>query len=494
MHKPWHSLFFGLMLFSTLALLGFIFPPDGVKLSDAVKLNFPRVKELFFPEAAKTDITKLLEAVDQIDTNFTIVEPVLPLENDSVVSLADTIDEIKEYEKKDTVKRLITGIQYKNISALKNFFEALRRLKTNPQLLRVLHYGDSQIEGDRITDYIRLKLQGQFGGQGPGLISLMPISQSVINKITNGPGWDRYNVFTMKDKRVRHSNYGILGGFCRFHEYRKLKDTSSVVSSNIVITTTKAGGENALEYKRIKLFYGGSQTKTWCELYDGPALIAADSLEAGGFFKVKEYKTGLGSNTHKFKFRGKDSPDFYGLSLESETGVMVDNIALRGSSGTFFHQINAMQLEEFYDYLNVRLIILQFGGNALPAIENYSMAVNYANYLRGQIAILKRTAPDASILFIGPSDMSIKSGTKYVTYPYLEIMRNEIKRVVLESGCAFFDMYDCMGGKNSMASWVEKKLAAPDYTHFSPQGARKMATIFYSELINEYNNYLKTAK
>lgn len=88
--------------------------------------------------------------------------------------------------------------------------------------------------------------------------------------------------------------------------------------------------------------------------------------------------------------------------------------------------------------------------------------------------------------------MSIKKGTDYVTYPYLETMRNALRKVVLESDCAFYDMYDCMGGKNSMATWVEQKLAATDYTHFSPQGARKIATLFYAELIKEYNQYLKS--
>ncbi len=122
------------------------------------------------------------------------------------------------------------------------------------------------------------------------------------------------------------------------------------------------------------------------------------------------------------------------------------------------------------------------------------MAINYGNYIRYQIALVKKAAPYASILFIGPSDMNIKEGTEYVTYPVLESVRNEIKKAVLESNCAFFDMYDCMGGRNSMSAWVDQKLAASDYIHFSPQGARKMATMLYSAIINDYNEFLKTGK
>jgi lysophospholipase L1-like esterase len=151
-------------------------------------------------------------------------------------------------------------------------------------------------------------------------------------------------------------------------------------------------------------------------------------------------------------------------------------------------------MKQFYDYLNVKLIILQFGGNALPSIKDATMAANYAGYLKGQINIIKKMAPNASIIFIGPADMSVKEGTSYVTHPQLEATRNGIKKAALETGCAFFDMYDCMGGCNSMESWVDQKLAANDYIHFSPQGARKIATLFYSALITEYNSYLKTNK
>jgi lysophospholipase L1-like esterase len=45
-----------------------------------------------------------------------------------------------------------------------------------------------------------------------------------------------------------------------------------------------------------------------------------------------------------------------------------------------------------------------------------------------------------------------------------------------------------------MSVWVDQKLAATDYIHFSPQGARKIATLLYSALINDYNSYLKSKK
>jgi len=52
------------------------------------------------------------------------------------------------------------------------FARALR--SADQQVVRVLHYGDSQIEGDRISADLRDVLQRRFGGMGPGLQGMDP--------------------------------------------------------------------------------------------------------------------------------------------------------------------------------------------------------------------------------------------------------------------------------------------------------------------------------
>jgi lysophospholipase L1-like esterase len=485
MQRPWHSLLFGLLFFLALAILAILVPKDGIALGPNFTIKFPSLTALFQTHQPKKDISKILLAADEAEEELPEIK-----NSDTAVDLRDKKNAPRRLVRRDTIVNLITSIQVKDQSALANFFNALLSLESNPdQQIRVLHYGDSQIEGDRITDYLRQKLQGEFGGSGPGLISLMPVSSSLINRLILTGIWDRYTAGTGKDKRVQHKAFGPMIGFARYLPYKKLSDTSSTQTATVLVNTTKAGGAEVMNYQKIKLFYGGSKRKTWCEYYDGPALLAADSLQAGGILNVKEFKAGNGSYAHKLKFRGKDSPDFYGLSLESNSGILIDNIALRGSSGTFFHQVDANQLRLFYEYLNVKLIILEFGGNALPFITNDTLAKSYASWMRGQIAIVKRLAPSASILFVGPADMAVKDGTDYITHPYLELMRDELKKVVLDSHCAYFDMYDCMGGRNSMSSWVDEKLAAADYIHFSPKGARKVSALLHAALINAYKDY-----
>lgn len=489
LQKPFHTLLYIGIIFCALGIVSLIFPENGIVINKHLSLHYPTLSSIFKKEEElKPDISGIIALADEEEEELEkSTKDSIQTKNKKPINL------IKKKTLQDSIVKLNTNIQYKNDSksAMRSFFDALNNIENEQKNIRVLHYGDSQIEGDRISDYLRLKLQSQFGGEGPGLISFMPVAASVVNKISWSNNWDRYCVFAAKDKRIKHTNVGVLAHFTRFSPYQKLEDSSSYKSAWVKIVTSKSGGATAVAFKKIKLYYGGAQTKTHVELYENGSLNNSDSLLAGGYFNVKEFNLNQGALIHEFKFKGKDSPDFYGLSLESHAGVMVDNIGLRGSSGTFFSQINFVQLKQFYDHLNTKLIILQFGGNALPAIKSKELADDYGRYLKSQISVIKKLAPQASILVIGPADMSVKVGTEYMTHPQLENLRDAIKKAAFDTDCAFFDMYHCMGGKNSMLTWVEQGIGAKDYIHFSSGGARKIAVLLYSSLMNDYITYTR---
>ena len=78
-----------------------------------------------------------------------------------------------------------------------------------------------------------------------------------------------------------------------------------------------------------------------------------------------------------------------------------------------------------------------------------------------------------------------------------DIKYNTVKQASFNAGGAYWDIFEAMGGKNSMPLWVESKkpiLAASDHVHFSRAGARKVADWFYNALISDYNEFKKTEK
>ncbi|MCK5170635.1 MAG: hypothetical protein KAQ75_12215, partial [Bacteroidales bacterium] len=193
-------------------------------------------------------------------------------------------------------------------------------------------------------------------------------------------------------------------------------------------------------------------------------------------------------------FKGDDSPDIYGIALDDHSGVAVDNIPLRGSSGTDFTKTDLAFLRSMYQKLNTKLIILQFGVNLVPHItSDYSY---YERQFYKQLKTLKGLRPDISIIVIGVSDMSRNNKGRFESYPNIENIREAQRNAAFKADCAFWDMYEAMGGKNSMPAWVNTSpaLARTDFTHFTWKGSVVISKMFFEALMHDYNEYLKNIK
>jgi hypothetical protein len=92
---------------------------------------------------------------------------------------------------------------------------------------------------------------------------------------------------------------------------------------------------------------------------------------------------------------------------------------------------------------------------------------------------------------MGVTDMSRKEGGQYESYPNIPKIRDAQKNAAFRAGCAFWDSYQAMGGKNSMPSWVfaDPPLARKDFTHFTYKGSVVISKMFYKALIRDYRKY-----
>jgi hypothetical protein len=61
----------------------------------------------------------------------------------------------------------------------------------------------------------------------------------------------------------------------------------------------------------------------------------------------------------------------------------------------------------------------------------------------------------------------------------------------MRADAVYWDMFEAMGGRNSMPSWVfaDPPLASSDFVHFNVRGSKIIAQMFYNSLIYEYNLY-----
>jgi hypothetical protein len=143
--------------------------------------------------------------------------------------------------------------------------------------------------------------------------------------------------------------------------------------------------------------------------------------------------------------------------------------------------------QSMLDALSPGLILLQYGGNVVP----YMNASYYRRAFKRQLKFFREVCPGVPVIVIGPADMSVRENGEFSTYPGLEGIRDALRDAALESGFGFWDLYEAMGGRNSMASFVhaDPPLASTDYVHFTNLGVNLVAEMFYNALMFEYRMY-----
>jgi lysophospholipase L1-like esterase len=497
--SPGRVLAFVAAVLVLLALIGQALPKDGVDLG-LVNLRMPTASEVLFAEKQQlVDISEILAIEADSAASDTL----------AIGSLADTLpaatadsarrpiafDESKLAPLEDRIRFHFPD---QGASVLHPFFKSLQSAYAGKEPIRVLHYGDSQIEGDRITAYVRNKLQTQFHGSGPGLIAVLDVGPHFSVKRELSANWQRFSAMDPNLKKHAHKRYGALSAYCRFTPAQPDSVALDTLASTATITLSpdKRAYGKARAWTECRLFFGWHRAPLTLRMEADGAQMSEEVIEPQAGMLTREWRFPRAPGSITITMGGTDSPDVFGIALDGSTGVAMDNISARGAAGYEFGKGDQALLTRMYAAMDARLLIMQYGGNTLPNIKSKEEADRYGRFFGGVIAKLRKQIPGVSVIVIGPSDMSIKEGEDYVTRPYLEDVRDAMKANTLAQGAVFWDMYDAMGGRNSMVSWVQADppLAADDYTHFSPQGARKVGELFYTALINEYAVYVKTVQ
>lgn len=364
----------------------------------------------------------------------------------------------------------------------KDFVKKLHEKLSQPSC-RILHYGDSKIEGDRITAYLRNGLQTLYGGTGPGYFPIkMPYGQRSIIEQTSG-NWYRYALFNAEQRKnkdlLQNNQYGLYANVCRFAPARG--ETAGLKTASFTISPSHSYYNRLSQYNQVTIHYGNCTTPALVTVYEDNTEIRKDTLIADGAYHA--YKLNFSATPKKLRvqFSSTKSPDFYGVTVGSTEGVQADNIPTRGDSGFHFTRI-----QDTYDAMSRELkpdiIIFQFGGNLVPYLTKNKVASSVKRIITNMQWVQKRN-PDALFILIGPSDM-LKRSTK-TTYDIIPELVEEMKKQTAENGFAFFSMYEAMGGKNSMKIWYDNRMAASDLVHFSDKGTERMAQLLFQNLVED---------
>ena len=479
--KPFRIFIFFLALLLLLLLMALLFPEQGIGVGGNLRLSFMTLSDLTGEDTTATsvDIGPLLSG--SMVTDDPESDPGVDLFQ-GVGSREDTIGPRVIPANVDSLKQNVHRILFAKGGAwlLHPFFRNLKGIDSgNNRHTRILHFGDSQIENDRMTALIRYRMQKHFGGSGTGLVQAVPLySGSLSYQQEESDEWLRYTYFGKRDSTISHKSYGIMGAFASVPLPR---DDQWPILFYRFNTSRRSG-----HVQRIRLFLHS---------YVDSASVAfrvndqfSDTLRGlPDGFSVTDFQHFEEVKDIRISFNLPEGGRIYGISFESEGGVQMDNIAMRGGSGLIFTSMNRGIQQSMLDHLSPGLILLQYGGNVVPYLEpGY-----YRRAFKRQLQFFKEVCPGTPVIVIGPSDMSVRKNGHFTTYPGLEAIRDALRDAALESGFGFWDLYEAMGGENSMASFVhaDPPLASTDFVHFNSLGVNLVAEMFYNALMVEYREF-----
>ncbi|GMU85314.1 MAG: hypothetical protein AMXMBFR48_05560 [Ignavibacteriales bacterium] len=357
-----------------------------------------------------------------------------------------------------------------NTSQLKYFFDALSDSKNKK--VRIGHWGDSIILGDVLSDSFRRLLQKQFGGNGVGFVSLVPedLTMRLSTLVTSSDDWVEASIF------------------------KRNKDKLPLGISGSVFTTKTGNGwvsydvgkynQSIRNYNSINLIYANGNSSGQIKFLTSTGYSKTIKLEPGsGIRKVTiDFPTPVTSV--RLEFSSCQNIYFYGVSIENSHGVYVDNFPLKGNNGIGLQDITTEVFNDFNKLQEYKLLILNFGVNVLsPKHKEYSW---YVDKMEKVIAHIKNSFPNTSILIISTGDKAVKKGGKFVSEPYIRNLLEAQEELANKTGVAFWNLFESMGGENSIVDWVNGKpaLAYKDYCHFTPDGGDKVAEMLKEALLN----------
>jgi len=346
--------------------------------------------------------------------------------------------------------------------------------KTRRDHVRVLWLGDSHTAADYMTGAFRRRLAERFGVGGPGLVRL-------------GVG------------AYRHSGVKLV----REGRWRVEPTPPSSRSTE---------GDTALGFEGMRSIPADARARVEAHidsrfvsdpvhyelLFDLPA-SASFRVTLGKQSTLVNAKSAFervnGSPLLRLRFEAPASagleidritgaPRFYGMIAEGTApGVVVDT---SGIDGARFGTALAWNPDVLAGELAARrpdLIVLAYGTN--EAFDNRRVDA-YATEVTELVTRLRRGAPDADCLILGPPDAGAPD---YSSLPRVAEIEAVLSRTAVKLGAAFYSLRESMGGTGSFVRWLKETppLARGDRIHFTPLGYERLGETLADSLIAAYS-------
>ncbi|MBU1238424.1 hypothetical protein KKF84_21090 [Myxococcota bacterium] len=361
--------------------------------------------------------------------------------------------------------------------ALDFFYDSLAQTTQKKKITRIGYFGDSIIALDKVTSFIRTKFQERFGNSGPGFFHMVPIWKWLKHRqiALHGREWETETMLFPKRKQRFYGYGGVL---------------ARTIGPGASTTMKIRSGANTAPTRMVAFYIKNSEGGHFYMNVDGKRLATVNTRGEKGLGSMHEVKFAHGT-TFEIEAGKGGVLLLTGAVLENENpGVVVDSMSLTGGRLIHFSHNNPDHFAHILSQRRPDLLIFHFGINEADTGIEPEYEAKVSAFLRG---ILKRT-PGLSCMVAGPSDKVTKKWGEYKTKQIIHYIIKVQRKIALESGCAFFNTWEAMGGEASIVKWYEHRprLAIGDLTHITNAGGDLLGSVIYLELMKGYVHFMES--
>lgn len=349
-----------------------------------------------------------------------------------------------------------------NAQSLKGFFEELSDLSSarDKKVVSIVHIGDSHIQANYITGMVRNLFQDDFGNAGRGLVFPYRLANSY------GPNDVKFNYVGKWDycsikKDFESNKIGMVG-------YSAIPQPNAELS-------IKVSEKGSLTFNKITILdefgtllpISDSNVISW-ERINNQTFIASENLISEIRFK----------STHSIKIK----PNIQGVILTNDSsGILYHSMGVNGATVSQYLRSSNFQ-NQMVD-LDAKLTVISFGTNDCYTYSSKFCSSCVKEDYQKMIQRIRKQDPDMAILITTPSDHFFR---RRYSNKNLVKLRSVLYEIVDEENVALWDLYQIMGGKNSILDWQKASLARRDLIHFTKEGYEKQGDLLYRALMYHY--------
>lgn len=410
-------------------------------------------------------------------------------------------------------------------NALRNFHLSLvstahrwddPQTKTREDQTRIVVWGASHVAGDMFTGSFRNELKARFGDAGLGFIVPASPWRDYYNRDANisfSDHWD--SSWVSRRNRREDGRYGLAGV--------TFEGDKRQAWAKVSTARTATFGRMV---DRIEVWY-------WRDERGGDFVVQVDKRfskrvktrvdkrkkEVPGF-AVWSTDVPLGRHEVEVRPAGNGKVTLFGLVLDQKgPGVVMDSLGINGARATDQLEWDAGLFTQQLQRRDPDLVVLAYGTNDIGDDEPVG---EYERKLDIVINRVRSAVPEASCLFVGPSDRPVKIEVEEDELAQMlasagmstalagEAPRKKGKRLVFSRrprqqqiidaqrkvswryGCGYWNWAGAMGGDLSMLKWVhaDKPLGQPDYVHLTRDGYERIGQLFWDAVMGPFEGGL----